>query len=157
MGPSILVYYFAPHLLKLAQAGTKTTLFLTSSTLGYIPLSFYPTYGASKAGIAALAKVLRQQLSFIPGANKNMAIVEIVPPSTDTGLDKEHREATIALQGGPDKAFAPLPLSEFVDKSFEAWEQAISPNSSVKHEIGWALGLWASIRGGAASGSYTRV
>lgn len=139
-GPSILVHHFAPHLLKLAQGGTKTILFLTSSTLAYIPLSFYPAYCASKAGIATLAKVLRQQLGFIPEASKNMAVVEIVPPYTDTGLDKDHRDATIAMQGGPDKAFAPMPLGEYVDKFFEAWEQAVGPDGSVKQEIGVAFG-----------------
>ncbi|PSR83012.1 hypothetical protein BD289DRAFT_461484 [Coniella lustricola] len=138
--PSLLVHYLAPHLLKLAQTGTKTTLFLTSSSLAYVPLSFYPTYVASKAGVAALTKALRQQLSFIPGANENLAIVEIVPPYTDTPLDKVHREATVAMQGGADKAFPPMPLDEYVDKFFEALELAVGKDGSVKPEIGVGFG-----------------
>lgn len=138
--PAILVHHLAPHLLKLAQTGSKTNLFLTSSALAYVPLSFYPTYCASKAGVATLTKVLRQQLGFIPGASENMAIVEIVPPYTDTPLDKVHREATIAMQGGADKAFPPMPLDEYVDKFFEGLEEAARPDGSVKQEIGVGFG-----------------
>lgn len=137
---TILVHYLAPHLLQLAQKGTKSNLFLTSSTLAYIPLSFYPTYCASKAGVAALAKVLRQQLSYVPVASENMAIVEIVPPYTDTPLDKEHREATVAMQGGADKAFAPMPLAEYIDKFFEALDGAVGPDGKMKQEIGVGFG-----------------
>lgn len=137
---AVLVHYLAPHLLKLAQKGTKTTLFLTSSTLAYLPLSFYPTYCASKAGVAALAKVLRQQLGYIPGASDNMAVVEIVPPYTDTPLDKTHREATISMQGGLDKAFPAMPLAAFVDKFFEALEAAVRVDGSLKQEIGVGFG-----------------
>lgn len=137
---TVLIHYLAPHLLKVAQGGTKSNLFLTSSTLAYIPLSFYPTYCASKAGVAALARVLRQQLSYIPVAAETMAVVEIVPPYTDTPLDKEHREATIAMQGGASKAFAPMPLAEYVDKFFEALEAAVGPDGSVKQEIGVGYG-----------------
>ncbi|RDA89831.1 hypothetical protein CP533_6953 [Ophiocordyceps camponoti-saundersi (nom. inval.)] len=138
--PSVLVHLLAPHLLKLAESGTKTTLFLTSSTLAYIPLSFYPTYCASKAGVAALAKVLRQQLSFASEeARRNMAVVEIVPPYTDTPLDKDHREMTIAMQGGREKAFPPMPLDEFVEAFFEAWEK----DGAARQEIGVGMGQMA--------------
>ncbi|KAK8130909.1 short chain dehydrogenase [Apiospora sp. TS-2023a] len=138
--PTVLVHLFAPHLVALANAGTKTTLFLTSSSLGYVPLSFYPAYCPAKAGVAALAKIVRQQLSFGPeAARANMNVVEIVPPYTDTGLDKAHRDATIAMQGGPDKAFPAMPLAEFVDKFFKGLEDA-RPDGSLKSEIGVGFG-----------------
>lgn len=137
---TILVHYLTPHLLRLAQKGTKSNLFLTSSTLAYIPLSFYPTYCASKAGVATLTKVVRQQLSYIPVAKDNMAVVEIVPPYTDTPLDRDHRAATIAMQGGADKAFAPMPLAEYIDKFFEALDAAVGPDGSMKQEIGVGFG-----------------
>ncbi|ROW15211.1 hypothetical protein VPNG_03070 [Cytospora leucostoma] len=140
-GPTILVHHLAPHLLKLAQAGTKTNLFLNSSTLAYIPLGSFPSYIASKAGIAALARVLRQQLISTPGpASGNMAVVEIVPPWTDTGLDKNHRDVAIGDEGGADNGFAPMPLGEYVDKFFDAWEGAVRADGSVKEEIGVGLG-----------------
>ncbi|KAK8069827.1 hypothetical protein PG994_006443 [Apiospora phragmitis] len=143
--PTVLVHLFAPHLFAphlfaLANAGTKTTLFLTSSSLGYVPLSFYPAYCPAKAGVAALAKVLRQQLRFgTEAARTNMNVVEIVPPYTDTGLDKEHRESTVAMQGGQGKAFQPMPLAEFVAKFFEGLEET-EANGSLKSEIGVGFG-----------------
>lgn len=68
------------------------------------------------------------------------SVVEIVPPYTDTPLDKEHREATIAMQGGENKAFSPMPLPEHADKFFEALEAAVVPDGSVKQEIGVGYG-----------------
>ena len=56
--PNLIAQSFAPHLLTLAQSGTKTNLFITSSSLAYIPLAFYPTYCATKAGISAFTKIL---------------------------------------------------------------------------------------------------
>lgn len=111
---------------------------MTSSSLGYVPLSFYPTYCAAKSGVQSLVKILRQQLAFAPNG-ENMRVVEIVPPYTDTGLDKAHREATIAMQGGPEKAFPAMPLGEFVDKFFESLEQP-GPDGKIKKEIGVSFG-----------------
>jgi short-subunit dehydrogenase involved in D-alanine esterification of teichoic acids len=136
--PTLLVRHFAPYLLQLAGEGTKTTLFITSSTLAYVPLSFYPTYCAAKAGVQALTRVLRQQLAFAPNG-QNFRVVEIVPPYTDTGLDKAHREATIAMQGGPEKAFPAMPLGEFVDKFFDSLEKP-GPDGEIKKEIGVGFG-----------------
>lgn len=140
--PTFLIRLFVPHLLQLAEKGTKTTLFVTSSSLAYVPLSFYPTYCASKAGVQALVKILRQQLAFSPNA-ENFRVVEIVPPYTDTGLDKAHREATIAIQGGPEKAFPAMPLNEFVSKFFESLEQP-GPDGEIKKEIGVGFGEMGS-------------
>ncbi|OTA89354.1 hypothetical protein M434DRAFT_23372 [Hypoxylon sp. CO27-5] len=129
----------APTLL-LAKAGTKTNLFITSSTIAYFPLSFYPAYCSSKAGVHTLVKILRQQLSFAPSeVKKNMEVVEIVPPYVDTGLDGEHREAVTAMQGGPDKAFSAMPLAEYIDKFFENLEQ-LEADGSFKKEIAVGLG-----------------
>lgn len=78
IAPNLISQSFAPHLYALAQSGTKTNLFLTSSSLAYFPLAFYPTYCATKAGISAFAKVVRMQLS--ASGVKDMNVVEIVPP-----------------------------------------------------------------------------
>ncbi|KAF1952276.1 NAD(P)-binding protein [Byssothecium circinans] len=138
--PALLIQLFAPHLLRLSLEGAKTTLFVTSSTLAYVPLGFYPTYSASKAGIHALTLAFRQQLSHAPEeARKNFNVVEIVPPYTDTGLDKEHREAVVAAQGGPDKAVPAMPLQDYVEKFFEAFEQT-EADGSLKKEIGVGMG-----------------
>ncbi|KAI1463497.1 NAD(P)-binding protein [Daldinia caldariorum] len=138
-GPSLLVRLFIPHLLELAKAGDKTNLFVTTSSLAYVPLPFYPTYCPSKAGVHTLAKVLRQELSFGPKEAKNLNIVEIIPPYVDTGLDDAHRDHVTNLQGGPEKAFPAMPLKEYMDKVFETLEQ-LDQDGSFKREIGVGLG-----------------
>ncbi|KAL7629689.1 hypothetical protein AAE478_001212 [Parahypoxylon ruwenzoriense] len=111
---------------------------MTSSSLAYVPLSFYLMYATAKAGVQAMVKILRQQLGFAPNG-QNMHAVGIIPPYTDTSLDKAHREATVVMQGGPDKAFPAMPLSEFVAKFFENLEQP-GPDGEIKKEIGIGFG-----------------
>ncbi|KAI1656012.1 NAD(P)-binding protein [Daldinia decipiens] len=138
--PTFLVRLFALHLFELAKAGSKTSLFFTTSSLAYDPLSFYPAYCSSKAGLQTLAKVLRHQLSFAPEeAKKNLNIVEIIPPYVDTGLDHEYRENLKVMQGGSEKAYPPMPLDEYINKIFEALEQ-LEQDGSFKKEIGVELG-----------------
>ncbi|KAI1385141.1 NAD(P)-binding protein [Hypoxylon trugodes] len=139
-GPTLLVRLFVPHLAELARVGTKTNLFLTSSALAYAPFSFYPAYCPSKAGAHTLAKVLRQQLSNAPDEiKKNMNVVEIVPPYVDTGLDGEHRDAVNDLQGGPEQAFPPMLLEEYIEKFFETLDQ-LEPDGSIKKEVAVGFG-----------------
>jgi len=139
--PILLARLFAPHLLSLASTGVSTSLLITSSSLAYIPLSFYPVYCPTKAAVHAFCLMLRQQLAFAPDetARKNLNIVEIVPPYTDTGLDQEHREATVAMQGGPDKAFPPMPLAEYINKLFESIEE-LDEDGKLKKEVGVGFG-----------------
>jgi len=137
IAPSLIAQSFAPHLLALAQAGTKTNLFLTSSSLAYFPLAFYPTYCATKAGISAFAKIVRMQLSY--AGCKDLNVVEIVPPYVDTPLNAHHREQTDAMQGGKDKAYPPMPLADYIDGLFAALEQT-DADGSFQKEIGVGLG-----------------
>ncbi|KAI0836247.1 NAD(P)-binding protein [Hypoxylon sp. FL0890] len=140
MASTLLVRLFAPYLSELAKAGIKTNLFITSSSIAYFPLGFYPAYCSSKAGVHTLAKVLRPQLSFAPSEVKqNMNLVEIVPPYVDTGLDEEHREVVNAIQGGSDEAFRPMPLAEYIEKFFKNLEQ-LDPYGSFKKEIAVGFG-----------------
>jgi short-subunit dehydrogenase involved in D-alanine esterification of teichoic acids len=138
--PNLLAQLFAPHLLRLAKSGTKSTIFITSSSLAYLPLSFYPTYCATKAGIHAFAKTFRQQLHFAgEEARKNMNIVEVVPPYVDTGLDKEHKDLVMGMQGGKDKAHPPMALKDYVDQFFASLEE-LTPDGNIKKEIGVGFG-----------------
>ncbi|KAJ8123123.1 hypothetical protein ONZ43_g848 [Nemania bipapillata] len=137
LAPVLISQYFAPHLLKLAQSGTYTNIFLTSSSLGYFPVPFYPVYCPTKAGIAAFAKVMRMQLEYT--GCKNMNVVEVVPPYVDTELNAAHRQQTDALQGGPQMAVQPMPLGEYIDRFFEALELTGADNS-FKNEIGVGFG-----------------
>ncbi|KAL5403552.1 hypothetical protein PMIN06_008470 [Paraphaeosphaeria minitans] len=136
--PTLLVQAFAPHLLSLASKGTPATLFVTSSTLGLLPMGLWPSYSASKAGVHAIALSLRQQMAFAgEEAKKNFDVVEIVPPYVDTELDKEHREATIAAQG--ENAFPPMPLQEYIDQFFKALDET-EADGRPKKEIGVGMG-----------------
>ncbi|KAI0547730.1 NAD(P)-binding protein [Xylaria curta] len=147
--PNLLAQLFAPHLLALAKSGSKSNIFITSSSIAYIPLSFYPTYCAAKAGVHTFTKCFRQQLSFVgEEASKNMNIVEVVPPYVDTGLDHAHRKFTVAMQGGEDKATPPITLDHYIDQFFASLEQ-LEPDGSFKKEIGvgfgeMSAGLWRS-------------
>lgn len=135
--PILVAHSFAAHLLALAQSGTKTNIFLTSSSLAYFPVPFYPAYCPSKAGIAAFTKVLRMQLDH--NGCKNMNVVEVVPPYVDTDLNAAHRDQTDALQGGKDKAVQPMPLEEYTNDFFATLEQT-KPDGSLKNEIGVGFG-----------------
>jgi short-subunit dehydrogenase involved in D-alanine esterification of teichoic acids len=135
--PILVAQAFAPHLLALAQSGTKTNIFLTSSSLAYFPVPFYPTYCPTKAGIASFTKILRMQLEST--GCKDMNVVEVVPPYVDTPLNAAHRVQTDALQGGKDKAVQPMPLAEYIDQFFKALEQT-KPDGSFKNEIGVGFG-----------------
>ena len=115
--PILLARLFLPHLQSLASNGTPARLLFTSSSLAFVPLSFYPVYCPTKAAIHSLCIVLRQQLAHAPDAiKKNLSIIEIVPPYTDTDLDKDHRSVTVEMQGGPEKAFKPMPLEDYMLK-----------------------------------------
>ncbi|KAI1135780.1 short chain dehydrogenase reductase [Hypoxylon sp. FL0543] len=135
--PILVAQAFAPHLLALAQSGTKTNIFLTSSALAYFPVAFYPTYCPTKAGLSAFTKILRDQLHYT--GCKDMNVVEIVPPYIDTDLDGAHRDQTDALQGGKDKAVPPMRLADYIDQFFTALEQR-GADGSFKNEIGIGWG-----------------
>ncbi|EFX02592.1 short chain dehydrogenase reductase [Grosmannia clavigera kw1407] len=135
--PILVAQAFASHLLGLAQSGVKTSLFLTSSSLAYFPVPFYPTYSSTKAGISAFTKIMRMQLDATGCTNMN--IVEVVPPYVDTPLNAAHRDQTDALQGGKDKAVQPMPLEDYIAKWFAALEET-NPDGSLKHEIGIGFG-----------------
>ncbi|KAJ5883735.1 oxidoreductase DltE [Penicillium subrubescens] len=136
--PILVAHAFAHHLLAQARAGTPTTLFLTSSSLAYFPVAFYPVYCATKAGIAAFTKSLRAQLQETGCAAMN--IVEVVPPYVDTELNAAHRWQTDRLQGGPDKAVQPMPLEQYIDQFFRALQAGKGPDGSLREEIGVGFG-----------------
>lgn len=84
--------------------------------------------------------MLRQQLAYAPEAIKrNLTVTEIVPPYTDTDLDKEHRATTVKMQGGAEKAFKPMPLEEYVQQAFEGL-QSTDENKGPKKEVAVGLG-----------------
>ncbi|KAK4671966.1 putative secondary metabolism biosynthetic enzyme [Podospora pseudoanserina] len=137
VAPILVAQAFATHLLSLAKQGIKTNIFLTSSSLAYFPVPFYPTYCPSKAGVASFCKILRWQLEAT--GVKGMSVVEVAPPYVDTPLNAHHREQTDALQGGPEKAVQPMPLDEYIDKFFDLLENT-KQDGSISDEIGVGFG-----------------
>ena len=69
----------------------------------------------------------------------NLSVVEVVPPYTDTGLDAQHRETVVEMQGGKDKAFPPMPLEEYLEKAFTSLDE-LDRNGKLKKEIGVGVG-----------------
>lgn len=114
--PIIVSRAFFPHLVAGAGASTPANLFILSSTVAFFPLGFYPAYAAVKAGIHAFYVSARAQIGFAPPViQRNLSICEVVPPYVDNDLDARHRDAVVEAQGGPQKAFSPLPLGEYLD------------------------------------------
>ncbi|ESZ99287.1 hypothetical protein SBOR_0328 [Sclerotinia borealis F-4128] len=138
--PVLLTQLFVPHLFSLASAGKHANLLLTSSSLAFFPMAFYPVYCPTKAAIHSFLVILRQQLSFASeAAQKHFSVVEIVPPYTDTGLDSEHRELVDQMQGGSAKAFKPMPLGEYMEKVFESLNE-VDAEGKLKKEVGVGFG-----------------
>ena len=139
--PLLLARLFLSHLQSVASAGKSANLFITGSTIGFLPMGFYPVYCPTKAAIHAFCVALRQQLAHVPdeAVQRNLNIVEVVPPYVDTGLDQEHRETIIQMQGGPEKAFKPMPLDEYMQQAFKALE-AVDEGGRIQKEIGVGLG-----------------
>ena len=138
--PLLLARLFLPHLQSLASTGIRANILITGSSLSYIPLGFYPVYCLTKAAIHSFRIVLRQQLAYALEAIKtSLPVVEIVPPYTDTDLDKEHRVVSVEMQGGPDKASKPMPLDEYVYQAFEGLE-VMDRDEGIKKEVAVGLG-----------------
>ena len=134
--PILLARLFLPHLTARASEGKQTNLTLTSSTVGFMPLGFYPVYEPSKAGLHAFCVTVRNQLGFAPEEiQRNFSLTELVPPYTDTDLDKDHRAATVAMQGGEEKAFPPMPLQDYMDKAWIGLNE-LDLNGKMKKEVG---------------------
>lgn len=123
-----------------ATAGHPAALLATSSSLAYVPLGYYPAYCATKAGIHAFIVSVRAQVRAAPEAvQKNLSVVEIVPPYVDTGLDAEHRAEIVAMQGGADTAFPAMPLEEYIEQVFAGLEE-VDAEGRLKKEIGVGFG-----------------
>ncbi|RAL16640.1 putative short chain dehydrogenase [Aspergillus homomorphus CBS 101889] len=138
--PILLTRAFLPHLLARAAASQPAALLVTSSSLAFHPLPFYPVYCATKAAVHAFIVSLREQLGFAPANIKQaLSVVEVVPPYTDTALDAASRAHTVAMQGGPEKAFAPMPLGEYIEA---AWAKLETPTADGKlpKEVGVGFG-----------------
>lgn len=92
-----------------------------SSGLGFIPAVNMPIYSATKAGLHAFTKSLRQQLI---NSKTNIKVIEVIPPAVDTELNPEGRKKRGSSFG--------LKSEEFVDAVMKRLIED-------KHEIGYGF------------------
>ncbi len=82
VAPIHLSAYFIPFLAQQPDAA----IINISSGLGFVPLAIMPIYCATKAAIHSFCLSLRHQLRTTP-----IKVFEVIPPTTDTDLDKGAR------------------------------------------------------------------
>ena len=75
-------------------------------------------------------------------------VVELAPPYVDTGLDAEHRESVIEMQGGEEKAVKPMGLEAYLDTAMEGLrDEERKEVATGFSEMG--VGMWRGAFGGA--------
>jgi uncharacterized oxidoreductase len=80
LGPIELTRLFLPHLLR----QERPVLVNISSALAYVPLSQWPLYCATKAGLHSFSQSLRFQLRGTP-----VEVVEVLPSYVDTDMMRD--------------------------------------------------------------------
>ncbi len=83
--PIHLCLMFLPFL----KEKKNTYVINVSSGLGFVPAVNMPIYSATKAGLHAFTKSLRQQLA---NSKSDVKVIEIIPPAVDTELNAEGRK-----------------------------------------------------------------
>ena len=97
--PVHLSAMFVPHLMAQKEAA----IINITSGLGFIPIAIMPVYCATKAALHSLSLSLRHQLQ-----DTSIKIFEIIPPTTDTELDRGARQK----RGQTDMGIAPGIVAE---------------------------------------------
>ncbi len=96
LGPIRLLAAFTEAL----AAQPHATVITVSSGLAFVPLSFTPTYNATKAAIHSLSRGIRVQL-----ADTSVQVIELIPPAVRT-----------TLMGQQDSEQA-MPLEAYLDET----------------------------------------
>ncbi len=120
IAPIHLVGLFAGHL----AAKSPAAIVNISSGLAFAPIAFMPVYCATKAAVHSLTLSLRRQLR-----DKGIKVFEIIPPSTDTELGGERREAGHSHGGMPVADFVEAALRALANDELEA---AIGPAADLR-------------------------
>lgn len=92
--PVHLSALFIPHLMAQKEAA----IINISSGLAFIPIAIMPLYCATKAALHSFSQSLRYQLG-----DTSIKVFEIIPPTTDTELDRGARER----RGQTDRGIKP--------------------------------------------------
>lgn len=98
VAPIHLSAYFIPLLKEQDEAAIVNI----SSGLGFVPLAFMPVYCATKAALHSFCLSLRHQLRAT-----QVKVFEVIPPTTDTELDKGARDQ----RGQRDRGIPPAEVA----------------------------------------------
>jgi len=106
LGPIRLTAALLPHL----QAQPLSAIVNVSSGLAFLPLSFTPTYCATKAALHSYTLSLRYQLR-----TTNTEVIELIPPYVQTDL----------MQGAEDPRA--MPLTDFIAEVMQIFQTQPTP------------------------------
>jgi len=110
--PIHLSALFIPHLTEQKEAAIVNI----SSGLGFVPIAIMPVYCATKAALHSFSLSLRHQLR-----DTSIKVFEIIPPTTDTELDRGAREKRRQVDRGIKPQVVAEAAIEAVNKdNFEA-------------------------------------
>jgi uncharacterized oxidoreductase len=111
VAPIELSAYFIPSFMK----KDNSAIINISSGLGFIPIVLFPVYCATKAAMHSFSTTLRHQLR-----NTSVKVFEIIPPTTDTELDKGMRAKRGAPKGITVQEVAKASLKAIAQDEFES-------------------------------------
>ncbi len=126
LGTIRMTYAFLPQLVKQTDAAVINV----SSSLAFVPFPIAMTYSATKAAVHSFTDALRVQLE-----SKNVAVIEIAPPSVQTEL----------FDGGKDEHA--MPLEAFLDETLALLNREPSPDEIVVEQAQF-------LRSAEATGNY---
>ena len=92
-------------LVPLIRGKARAVVVNVSSGLAFVPLSKFPVYCATKAGVHSFTVSLRRQLR-----GSGVKVVELIPPYVATNLDAGRRPP-----GGP----VPMDLGAFIEEAMK--------------------------------------
>jgi uncharacterized oxidoreductase len=104
--PVHLSALFVPHLMAQKEAAIVNI----SSGLAFIPIAIMPVYCATKAAMHSFSLSLRYQLR-----DTSIKVFEIIPPTTDTELDRGARQK----RGQTDRGIKPEIVAEATIKAMD--------------------------------------
>jgi len=104
--PIHLSALFIPHLIKQKEAAIVNI----TSGLAFVPIAIMPVYCATKAAIHSFSLSLRHQLRDTP-----IKVFEIIPPTTDTELDRGARDK----RGQVDRGIKPEVVAQAAIEALE--------------------------------------
>ena len=114
-GPIRLTAALLPHL----RSRPRARVVNISSGLAFVPLSIYPTYCATKAGMHSYSLSLRRQLRATP-----IEVLEIAPPGVRTELTP-----------GQSKNQAFMPLNEFIAETMGIFQRTPVPDEVLVQRV----------------------